>query len=232
MRLAVKFLAAESQFQCYFKYVINIKSKSTSQKLKESLVTGLLVLAPIGAVVWILAGFWNFLLGLTNIIPESLHPKTLFNLHNSITIGFFDFVITILMFFILLCVVITIGFLSRNVLGKQFLSVIRSAVSHVPVLNTVYSTLEQLLQTFTASGGSKSFSRVVMIEYPRKGIQTLALVTGEKDKDHITVYVPTTPNPTSGFYLIVKNEEAQEMKMSVEDALKEIISMGLVRGKD
>lgn len=212
--------------------MIITKSKSNIQKVKESLVTGLLVLAPIGAVVWILAGFWNFLLSLTNVIPDSLHPKTLFNLENVIAIGFFDFIITILMFFVLLCVVIAIGFLSRNVLGKQFLSVIRSAVSHVPVLNTVYSTLEQLLQTFTASGGSKSFSRVVMIEYPRKGIQTLALVTGEKDADHITVFVPTTPNPTSGFYLIVKNEEAHELKMSVEDALKEIISMGLVRGKD
>ncbi len=227
-----KFLAAESQFQCYFKYVIILKSKSNIQKVKESLVTGLLVLAPIGAVVWILVGFWNFLLGLTNVFPNALHPKSFLNLQNSFAIGFFDFIITIIMFFVLLCVVIGIGFLSRNVLGKQFLNVIRAAVSHVPVLNTVYSTLEQLLQTFSSNGGSKSFSRVVMLEYPRKGIKTLALVTGEKDKEHISVFVPTTPNPTSGFYLIVRNDEVQELKMSVEDALKEIISMGLVRGKD
>ena len=212
--------------------MIIFKSKSTLQIIKENLITGLLVLAPIGAVVWILLGFWNFLLDFSKVLPNALHPKILFNIQNSIVAGFFDFIITIFMFFVLLCLIFAIGFFSRNVLGKQFLSVIRSGVSHVPVLNTVYATLEQLLQTFSGGRGTKNFWRVVMLEYPRKGIQTLALVTGEKDKDHISVFVPTTPNPTSGFYLIVRNDEVQELKMSVEEALKEIISMGLIRGKD
>jgi uncharacterized membrane protein len=120
-------------------------------------------------------------------------------------------------------------------LGKRLLKAVAGFVSRVPVLNTVYSTLEQLVETF-ASGQRKNFRRVVIVEYPRKGICTLAFVTGERETNPMTglktkmlnVYVPTTPNPTSGFYLTLPADEVKEAQMSVEEALKEIISMGIV----
>jgi uncharacterized membrane protein len=107
----------------------------------------------------------------------------------------------------------------------------------VPVLRTVYTTLEQLIQTF-ATGQTKNFRRVVQVEYPRAGLYTLAFVTGERNTHPITgrsgkfvtIYVPTTPNPTSGFYLTASVEEIKDVDISVEQALKEIISMGIVHG--
>ena len=96
-------------------------------------------------------------------------------------------------------------------------------------MRTVYSSLEQLTATFaTNAGSSKNFRRVVQIEYPRKGIYSLALVTGEKS-GMLRVFIPTTPNPTSGFYLFIPSEDAKSVDLTVEDAIKEIISMGIIQ---
>lgn len=199
-----------------------------SATFRDNLITGAFVLAPIGAVAWISLWLWNVLEGVAGVIPASLHPKELLHIENPLAVNALDFLLTIFMFGLLLLLIWFVGLISRAYLGRQALSFIRSTVTRIPILKTVYSTLEQLLETFSGNSKTKSFSRVVRIEYPRKGIQTLALVTGE-NKGMLTVFVPTTPNPTSGFYLMLAAEEATDAGISVEEALKEIISMGLVK---
>ncbi len=197
-----------------------------SISFRSNLITGVLVLAPIGAVLFIVVWIWNLLMSVSQLIPYGLRPRVFFGLRDPLAVGFIDFMITLGVLFLILLLVWGVGLISRYYLGKRILESISHFVARVPVLSTVYSTLEQLLKTFTA-GGSKNFRRVVQVEYPRKGLYTLAFVTGERDK-FLKIYVPTTPNPTSGFYLTVAADEVKDVGISVEDALKEIISMGIV----
>ena len=198
-----------------------------SVSIRGNIITGVLVLAPFGAVLGIVLWLWNNLLALTSLIPESLSPRALFGIENALGIHFLDFLTTIIILFLILFAVWLVGLISRNYFGKRILDSFSRFVARVPVLRTVYSTLEQLLATF-ASGQAKNFRRVVQIEYPRKGLYTLAFVTGERG-GFLNIYVPTTPNPTSGFYLTVEASEVKEVKLSVEEALKEIISLGIVQ---
>lgn len=208
------------------------KSRNTVwNAIRSNVLTGAFVLAPMGAVFWIILWLWNLLTSFSNLFPASLHPRELFHLRSPLAISLVDFVLILLTLGILIAFVAWIGSLSRNYLGKQVLNFIRRGVAHIPVLSTVYSTLEQLFETFSGSK-TKNFRRVVRVAFPHAGAHTLALVTGERSyngKPHVTVYVPTTPNPTGGYYLMFAESEVESLDMSVEDALKEIISMGLVK---
>lgn len=202
---------------------------------RSNFITGALVLIPFAAVVWILFSLWTWIMGLSNLVPTALHPRAWLQLGSPIANEAIDFLVTILVLAILVGIIWFAGVVSRHYLGKQILEAFEKFLSRVPVLSTVYSTLRQLLDTF-GSAKAKNFRRVVMVEYPRKGLQTLAFVTGEREINSITgeagkfltIYVPTTPNPTSGFYLSVAASEVRESKLTVEEALKEIISMGIV----
>lgn len=194
---------------------------------RNNLITGILVLAPFGAVFWIVIWFWNVIMGLVNLFPAQMHPTVFLGITNPWAVSAIDFFTTLIVFGITLLAVCLVGVISRNYLGRRVIQRFSRMIVRVPVVRTVYSTLQQLTETF-GSAGSKNFRRVVRIEYPRKGLFTLAFVTGERE-GLLTVYVPTTPNPTSGFYLLVAPSEVIEQPISVEDALKEIISMGIVQ---
>lgn len=200
-----------------------------SFEFRDNFFAGLLVLVPLAAVLWIIAWLWALLLGLSHFVPDSLHPNILLEIENPLLAQGIDAALTVVLLALLVAVIWAAGLFSRNYLVGQLLASIRNMFTRVPFLSTVYSTLEQLLKTFT--GSSKSFRRVVEIEYPRKGIHTLALVTGERDNGMVTVFVPTTPNPTSGFYLIIPATDVRAVDLTVEEALREIISLGLVHGK-
>lgn len=209
--------------------------KKISSFLRKNTITGILVLAPFGAVLGIVLWAWEKISSLPELIPQQFHPKEMLGLENDFIIRAYNFGFSLLVLLAIILLVSAVGLVSRNYLGKRLLKTIASFVSRVPVLNTVYSSLEQLLDTF-AKGQSKNFRRVVFVEYPRPGIYTLAFVTGERDTNPMSgtkskmlnVYVPTTPNPTSGFYLTLPASDVKESQMSVEEALKEIISMGIV----
>lgn len=204
------------------------RKKKISSFIRNNLVTGIFVLAPIAAVAWIVLKLWAVLFAIVTLVPEEFRPTTLFHL-NALSSNVFDFLLTLVVFILILFLIGLAGFFSRYYLGKKVLRLIRKIFAKVPVVSTIYSTLEQLLETFSG-GKTKNFRKVVQIEYPRKGIFTLAFVTGEQQNGTmLSIFVPTTPNPTSGFYLMIPAEDAREMALSVEDALKEIISMGLVR---
>lgn len=212
--------------------------KRMLQSLRTNIITGVLVLAPIGAVLWIMLWLWDILFGLSTYLPDGIHPKVFLHIENPVAERAIDFLMTIAVLFALVFFVWAIGLISRNYFGKRLFSWISRFFARLPVLSTVYSTLEQLLKTF-GTGQAKNFRRVVQIEYPRKGLYTLAFVTGERNANpmngqqgaYVTVYVPTTPNPTSGFYIMVAANEVHDVALSVEDALKEIISMGMVHHK-
>jgi uncharacterized membrane protein len=132
-------------------------------------------------------------------------------------------------------IVLLTGVVTANYFGKKLLDLSEWAVSQIPILNSVYTGAKQVMDAF-ASAGSQSFSKVVLIQFPRKGIYSLAFVTGtgrgevqDRTKENVVnVFLPTTPNPTSGFFLLIPREDLIELDMPVEDGIKMIISGGLV----
>jgi uncharacterized membrane protein len=124
---------------------------------------------------------------------------------------------------------------TNSYLGKKFIDWGENIIDKIPVVRNIYKPTKQLVDSLV-SNGMKNFNRVVMIEFPRKGVYTIAFVTGHAGgevkgrigSDYINVYVPTTPNPTSGYFLIVSEREVINLDMTVEEAFRMIISIGLV----
>lgn len=197
---------------------------------KTHLITGMLVLIPIGAVIAVFLWAWGLIFQLNAWLPQSLHPREWRFIEDPFALKVIDLLFPFFTLALLVVGIAFLGWISKNYLGKQMIQMVSRFVSKVPVFNVIYSTLQQLVETFS-SGQMKNFRRVVQVEYPREGLFTLAFVTGEKQmrgERLLQIYVPTTPNPTSGFYLMVREKDVQETNLSVEQALKEIISMGIV----
>lgn len=192
--------------------------------IKRWLIAGLLIWLPLGATLLVI----RFLVQLMDqsllLLPPDLRPEALLGF----TIPGLGIVLTLL-------ILLATGFLAANIFGARLLAIGEAILQRVPLARTVYGGVKQLSETVLV-GGNQAFRKVLLIEYPRKGIWTLAFQTAEPagevqqctEQDVITVFVPTTPNPTSGFIVLVPREEAIEMKMSVEDALRMIISLGVV----
>lgn len=134
-----------------------------------------------------------------------------------------------------LVIVFFIGLFTTNLLGRKMLKLGEWVVAQIPVIRSVYIGAKQIIDTI-AAGGSANFSKVVLVEYPRKGLFCLAFITGETKGeaveriggDLVNIFLPTTPNPTSGFYLMVRREDLIELNMTVEDGIKMLMSGGLV----
>jgi uncharacterized membrane protein len=201
--------------------------------LKGYFLTGLLVLAPFAVIAWILGALFAAIWRLHGLLPKDWLPSgfvqdsALYMLVNvSFTVG------------ALLAAAIGVSFLgwaSKNLFGRKVLEFFGEIINHIPVIRSIYSALDQLLRTIASNNGQQ-FNRVVYIEYPRKNVWTLAFVTGPTraknlPPHHLNVYVPTTPNPTSGFYLIVAENEVKESELRVEDAFKQILSLGIAQGQ-
>jgi uncharacterized membrane protein len=132
-------------------------------------------------------------------------------------------------------IVFGMGLFTRNFLGRKFISISEKLFIRIPIFKSIYTGAKQVIDTFSASS-SMAFKKVALIEYPRRGIYTLAFITSQGKgeiprrlgKEMINVYVPTTPNPTSGFYLSLPKEDVVELDMPVEDGFKIVISSGLI----
>jgi uncharacterized membrane protein len=191
----------------------------------------MLVLIPFGVIGWILLSLFEAIWRLHGLLPRGLMPpdigedQALFTLIN---IAFTFGVLVTAAFGISI-----LGWASKHFFGRKIIEFFGDIINHIPVIRSVYSALDQLLRTIAADGGQQ-FSRVVYVEYPRRGMWTLAFVTGptrafSATERHLNVYVPTTPNPTSGFYLIVPESEVRESHMKVEEAFKNILSLGIAQ---
>lgn len=185
--------------------------------LKKYFISGLLVIIPITITVYIL----KIIIGFT----DTLYP--LVKSYLPFYIPGFGILITFLL-------IVLVGVVTTNILGKRFVAVGENIIARIPFVKVIYNGIKQIAEAIF-SDEHKSFSRVVLIEYPRKGIFTMAFVTGvatgevqaKIDKKVLNVFVPTTPNPTSGFYLMVPEDEVKELDMKPEEAFKRIISGGM-----
>ena len=136
----------------------------------------------------------------------------------------FGFILTIFFLYVL-------GIIVKNVIGKRIYNFFEQLLSSIPIINKIYNTTKNIINTISNSKG-QSFTKVVLIEYPKKDLWTLAMVTGDckdkKNNDYYNLFVPTTPNPTSGYMIIIKKTNAIETNISVDEGLSIIISGGMV----
>lgn len=193
-------------------------------RLRRYLIAGLLVWLPLGVTVLVIKLLVDFMDQTLLVLPAAYHPDKLFGFH-----------IPGLGVLLSVAVVLATGIVVANFFGRQMVAVWEKFLSRIPLVRPIYSAVKQLTETVFTSGG-QSFRKVLLIEYPRRGLWTLAFQTGTavgeaqaKTADEVVnVYVPTTPNPTSGFFLMVPRKDVVELEMSVDDGLKMIISMGAV----
>ncbi|HAE11639.1 MAG TPA: hypothetical protein DCG39_08345 [Opitutae bacterium] len=204
------------------------KSNSFSRKFRNAFLTGLIIFLPLGTTIFVL----NFLLGMfqepaTDLARElGLEAERFF---------FGEYLLAILGLAIGVLALTALGFLSNYVLGKFFISTAEKFLGKVPFLNTVYRSAKQIVQTFGRENRAV-FKEVVLIEYPRSGCYVLGFVTCDAsseidqvmDRKLTNVFVPTTPNPTSGFLLLLPREEIISLDLSVGDGMKMLISGGAV----
>ncbi len=196
------------------------------KRLTNYLISGLLFWIPLALTVLVI----KFFLGVVNnLVPARLLPETLLNLDTSIPYSGFVFVVLILL--------IT-GALVTNILGRKLLDLWERALNKIPGFRNIYNALKKISST-VLNTSSESFRKAFLIQYPSKGIWVVAFQSGDYKgeiesiigEDVINLFVPTTPNPTSGFFVIVPKKDAIELKMSVEEAFKLVISAGVVTPK-
>ena len=195
-----------------------MKKKSITLKLRNYFFTGIVVLLPIGFTLYLSKFLINFS---TTLIPAGLNP----NSYLPYSIPGLEIIITLIFITI-------VGGLSLSFLGKKFLQVIDDLFKRIPILRTIYSALGQMTESFTKQSGNKK--SVVLVEYPRKGTWAVGFATKKNEgeikektrKELINVFVPTTPNPTSGFLLMFPKEDLIYLNMTFEEASKFIVSAG------
>jgi len=200
--------------------------------VKKYLIAGLLVWLPLAITIWVLHSVLGLLDGVFGsivsasqaVLPEGARA-TLEALRHIPGLG------VILMLGGLLLT----GVFAANIFGQWALRQANQLVSHIPIVKSIYNSVKQVSDTLFSSSGN-AFREAVLIEYPRKGAWTIAFVTGKPggeaalhlSGDYLSVYVPTTPNPTSGFFLMLPRTDLIVLEMSVDEALKYVISMGVV----
>ena len=194
------------------------------KKIKNYFLAGLLLLLPISLTIYILSLILSLMDGLINLLPQWLQPET-----------YIGFKIPGLGLILTLVVVLLVGVLAKSYLVRKLVEFGEKILGGIPLVRGIYISIKQFAQT-VFSENNKNFKRVVLVEYPRKGMYTLAFVTGVSEgevqqktrRKVINIFVPTTPNPTSGFYLMVPEDDVIYLEMSVERAFKQIISGGIV----
>lgn len=199
------------------------------QDLKNDLIAGLLVVIPLATTIWLTITISSSVIEFLTRIPKQINPFD----------GLHPILVNLLNVLVGLAVpmlgILFIGLMARNIAGQWLLAVSEKILQAIPLAGSVYKTLKQLLETLLRDSNDK-FRRVVLIEYPRRGVWSLAFVTGSVNRDiqselseeMVSVFIPTTPNPTSGWYAIVPEHEVLNLTLSVEDAFKIIVSGGIV----
>ena len=195
-----------------------------SQLIKRYFITGLLIWVPLAITAWVLSLIASVADQSLRLLPESVTPHTLLG---------FDFPGTGII--LTLLIIMTTGLLAANFIGQRLVGWWEKLLARIPVVNSIYNSVKQVSDTLFSSSGN-AFRKALLIQYPREGSWTIAFLTGKPGGDvvnhltgdYVSVYVPTTPNPTSGFFLMLPKSDVIELNMEVDEALKYIISMGVV----
>ena len=212
---------------------MNDKSQESSKRpltsrIRRYLISGFIIWIPLGVTIFIIQLFAGYTAGLVSLLPNALHPDVLLGFY-------FPGMRAILGFIIVILVLLVTGFIASNFLGRQLLALGGELLEHIPLVRSIYSAAKQISDTMFSNKG-KSFRKVVLIRYPQKETWTLAFQTGDTlgelnakmPGDMLSVFVPTTPNPTSGFLLMVPAKDVIELEMNVDEALAMIISLGVI----
>lgn len=196
--------------------------------VRKYIVTGLLIWVPLAITMWVI----NLILGTMDqslrLLPEQWQPRALFGRD----IPGIGAILTLL-------VVLGTGLLGHNLLGQRLVRFWESLLGRIPIVRSIYSSVKQVSDTILSPNG-QAFRKALLVQYPRAGSWTIAFQTGAPanevrrhlNAEMVSVYVPTTPNPTSGFFLMIPRHEVIELSMSVDEALKYVVSMGVVAPAD
>lgn len=196
--------------------------------LRKWLIAGLLVIVPLVITLGVL----NWIIGTLDqtlaILPEAWQPDKLLGVH----IPGFGVILTLL-------ILLVVGGIASNFIGRKLVGWGDALVRRIPVVRSIYSSVKQVSDTVFSDSGN-AFRTAVMVQWPREGVWTVAFVTGQPSgevaallrDDYVSVFVPTTPNPTGGYFVLVRKSECVELEMSVDAALKYIVSMGVVAPPD
>lgn len=196
--------------------------------MRKYFITGLLILVPLAITAWVLNLVISTMDQSLLFVPERWQPRTL--------IGFdipgLGTLLTVLIVFLT-------GLLTNNLVGNYVVKLWEKLLTRIPVVSSLYSSVKQVSDTLFSSSGN-AFRKAVLIPYPHQNSYTIAFLTGAPGGDvknhlvgdYVSVYVPTTPNPTSGFFLMLAKKDVVELDMSVDAALKYIVSMGVVAPED
>jgi uncharacterized membrane protein len=200
--------------------------------VKKYLLAGLLVWLPLALTIWVvtsalgvLDGIFGWFLTATQAVLPAAATEPLETLRRIPGLGLVVTVVALLV----------TGVFATNIVGQWWLRQGARLLNRIPIVKSIYSSIKQVSDTLFSSSGN-AFREAVLVQYPREGAWTIAFVTGKPGGeaaqhlpgDYLSVYVPTTPNPTSGFFLMVPRRDVIELEMSVDEALKYVISMGVV----
>ncbi|MDP2031857.1 MAG: DUF502 domain-containing protein [Polaromonas sp.] len=192
--------------------------------LRRWLLAGLLVLVPLAITVWLLNWVIGTLDQTLQILPLAWQPDRLLGFH----IPGFGVLLA-------LAIVLSIGAVASNFLGRKLVRWWDALLSRIPIVRSIYSSVKQVSDTLFSENGN-AFRKALLVQWPREGVWTIAFQTGmpggdvatHLTGDYMSVYVPTTPNPTGGYFVMLKRSDCIELKMSVDEALTYVISMGVV----
>lgn len=212
------------------------------KKIKKNFITGFISLLPAFATIYVMVLVYKFVSGIVRLIVPIEKITDAYILSNSSVENIpllVSSIVTIISVILMLFIVFLIGFSINNFVGKSVLHFFEGIILKIPLANSIYGSVKQVIDLLFAKG-NESYKKTVLIEYPRKGMYTFALVTKEENKniekvvkqgEMINVFVPTAPNPTSGFYMILKKEDTKELDITVEETFKSIISGGAISPK-
>src|SRR5262245_2911775 len=191
--------------------------------LKRYFITGVLIWVPLVITLWVLDLLVTAMDRSLLLLPERFHTESWLGMH----IPGLGVLLTLL-------VVLVTGLFAANIIGQRLVRFGERLLARIPVFNSIYHSVKQVSDTLFSPSG-QAFRQAVLVQYPRQGSWTIAFITGRPggdvanhlSGDYVSVYVPTTPNPTSGFFLMVPRADVVELDMSVDEALKYVISMGV-----
>jgi uncharacterized membrane protein len=192
--------------------------------MKKYLITGLLIWIPLVITLWVLKAIVDLLDQSLLLLPASVHTENWLGVH----IPGLGAILTIVIVFLT-------GIFATNFFGAQLVEIWHDILHRIPVVNSIYSSVKQISDTLFSSSG-QAFRKALLVQWPHQGMWTIAFLTGvpgggvarHLPDDCLAVYVPTTPNPTGGYFVIVQRKDVIELDMTVDQALKYIISMGVV----